>query len=199
LDGQAMNQSSAQDITQLLLAWGKGDRAALEELMPIVYEELRRLAKHYMRRQKPDHTLQTTALVHEAYLRLIDSSRVQWQNRAHFFAISAQLMRRILVDSARSKNSLKRGGGKLEKFQQVDLNESLAAAKEPETDLVALDEALNRLANLNERQSRVVELRYFGGLSEDEIAEALGISARTVRRDWSLARAWLYRELSQNQ
>lgn len=189
-----MSEPSSEQITRLLLDWGKGNKAALDKLMPIVYEELRRLARHYMRGQRPGHALQTTALVNEAYLKLIDSSRVQWQNRAHFFAISAQLMRRILVDFARSKNSLKRGG----KFQQVDLNESMGIPIEEKTDLVGLDEALSKLANLNARQSQIVELRYFGGLSEEEIAETLGISARTVRRDWSLARAWLYRELSQN-
>jgi RNA polymerase sigma-70 factor, ECF subfamily len=189
-----MSEPTSEQITRLLLDWGKGNKAALDKLMPVVYDELRRLARHYMCGQRPGHTLQTTALVNEAYLKLIDSSRVQWQNRAHFFAISAQLMRRILVDFARSKNSLKRGG----EFQQVDLNESLAIPIEQETDLVALDEALKKLADMNARQSQIVELRYFGGLSEEEIAETLGISSRTVRRDWSLARAWLYRELSQN-
>ena len=190
-----MSEPTSEDITRLLLDWGKGNQAALNELMPIVYDELRRLARHYMRAQRPGHTLQTTALVNEAYLKLIDSSRVKWQNRTHFFAISAQLMRRILVDFARSKNSLKRGG----EFQQVDLNESLALPVEQKTDLVALDDALSRLADLNARQSQIVELRYFGGLSEEEIAETLGISSRTVRRDWSLARAWLFRELTRNQ
>ena len=189
-----MNQPASQEITQLLLAWGSGDKAALDALMPIVYDELRRLAKRYMRRQNPDHTLQTTALVNEAYLRLIDSSRVRWQDRTHFFAISAQLMRRILVDSARAKNSLKRGGEQI----QITLDERIEAPFEKETNLVALDEALQKLAKLSERQSQIVELRYFGGLSEEEIAETMKISTRTVRRDWSLARAWLYRELSNN-
>lgn len=190
-----MNQPSSQEITGLLLAWGNGDKAALDELMPIVYEELRRLAKHFMRRQNPGHTLQTTALVNEAYLRLIDSSRVNWQNRTHFFAISAQLMRRILIDSARARNSRKRGG----EVQKVELKEAHAAASEQKTDLIALDEALKTLADLNLRQSQIVELRYFGGLNEEEIAETLKISTRTVRRDWSVARAWLYRELSKNE
>ncbi|HEX8368281.1 MAG TPA: sigma-70 family RNA polymerase sigma factor [Pyrinomonadaceae bacterium] len=189
-----MNQPASQEITQLLLAWESGDKAALDALMPIVYDELRRLAKRYMRRQNPDHTLQTTALVNEAYLRLIDSSRVRWQDRTHFFAISAQLMRRILVDSARAKNSLKRGGEQI----QITLDERIEAPFEKETNLVALDEALQKLAKLSERQSQIVELRYFGGLSEEEIAETMKISTRTVRRDWSLARAWLYRELSNN-
>jgi RNA polymerase sigma-70 factor (ECF subfamily) len=189
-----MNQPASQEITQLLLAWGSGDKAALDALMPIVYEELRKLAKRYMRRQTPGHTLQTTALVNEAYLRLIDSSRVRWQDRTHFFAISAQLMRRVLVDFARAKNSLKRGGEQI----QITLDERIEAPFEKETNLVELDEALQKLARLSQRQSQIVELRYFGGLSEEEIAETLEISTRTVRRDWNLARAWLYRELSQS-
>jgi RNA polymerase sigma factor (TIGR02999 family) len=173
------------------LAWGAGDEAALDQLMPLVYAELRKLARNYMRHQPADHTLQTTALVNEAYLRLIDSSRVNWQNRTHFFAISAQLMRRILVDFARARNSQKRGG----EAQKVELDEALVVASEQKTDLVALDEALKKLAEMNPRQSEVVELRYFGGLSEEEIAEHLKISVRTVRRDWSIARAWLFRRL----
>lgn len=187
-----MSQPSTQEITQLLLAWSDGDRAALERLMPLVYDELRRIAGRYMRGQRAGHTLQTTALVNEAYLKLIDSSRVNWQNRTHFFAISAQLMRRVLVDFARAKNSLKRGGERI----QISLDERIEArAGEPETDLVALDEALEALAKLNQRQSQIVELRYFGGLTEEEIAETLNISTRTVRRDWSAARAWLFRTL----
>lgn len=187
-----MSEASTQEITRLLLDWGNGNKAALDELMPFVYQELRRLARHYMRGQPAGHTLQTTALVNEAYLKLIDSSQVNWQNRAHFFAISAQLMRRILVDFARSRNSLKRGGEQI----QVTLDEKIEAPFEKETDLVALDDALKMLEELNPRQAQIVELRYFGGLSEEETAEALKISARTVRRDWSVARAWLYRELS---
>jgi RNA polymerase sigma factor (TIGR02999 family) len=187
--------SSSLEITQLLLAWGSGDKQALDALMPVVYDELRRLARRYMRRQNPGHTLQTTALVNEAYLRLIDSSRVRWQDRRHFFAISAQLMRRVLVDFARAKNSLKRGGEQI----QITLDEKIESPSgEKATDLVALDEALQKLAKLSARQSQIVELRYFGGLNEEEIAATLGISTRTVRRDWSLARAWLFRELSQN-
>lgn len=189
-----MEQPASQEITRLLLSWGNGNKAALDELMPLVYEELRRLAKHYMRGQKEGHTLQATALVNEAYLRLVDSSRVQWQNRAHFFAISAQLMRRILVDFARTKNSLKRGGEQI----KVTLDERIAVPFERGTDLVALDEALENLAKFSPRQSQIVELRYFGGLTEEEIAEALNVSTRTVRRDWSVARAWLYRELNDN-
>ena len=186
-----MNKPASQDITRLLLAWSAGDKAALDELMPIVYGELRKLARGYMRNQPADHTLQTTALVNEAYLRLIDSSRVNWQNRTHFFAISAQLMRRILVDFARRRSSLKRGG----EVQKIELDEALVMPLEPKTDLVALDEALKILAEMNPRQSQVVELRYFGGLSEEEIADHLAVSVRTVRRDWSVARAWLFRKI----
>lgn len=185
-----MSQPSTQEITQLLLAWRNGDQAALDALMPLVYEELRRVAKRYMNRQRPGHTLQTTALVNEAYLRLIDAQQVRWQDRAHFFAVSANVMRRILVDFARSRSSLKRGGG----VRRVTLDEALPVPSEG-ADLVALDDALSRLATLSPRQSQIVELRYFAGLSEEETAEVLNISARTVRRDWSLARAWLYREL----
>ncbi len=188
-----MATSGSPQITQLLLAWGKGDQAALDELMPLVYDELRRVAARFLRRQRPSQTMQTTALVNEAYLRLIDSSRVQWQNRAHFFAVSATLMRRILVDFARERQNLKRGGA----AELVSLDEALVVAPERGADLLALDEALNRLAALNPRQAQVVELRYFGGLSEEEAAEALKVSLRTVQRDWNLARLWLYRELSQ--
>jgi RNA polymerase sigma factor (TIGR02999 family) len=187
-----MAQASPEEVTGLLLAWSDGEQTALEKLMPLVYAELHRLAKHYMRREHAGHTLQTSALVNEAYLRLIDARSVRWQNRAHFFAVSAQIMRRILVDFARAKQNLKHGGG----ARQVTLDEGLVVSPESGADLLALDEALERLAVLNERQSRVVELRYFGGLNEDEVAEALKVSSRTVRSDWSLARAWLYRELS---
>ncbi|MGH9845935.1 MAG: sigma-70 family RNA polymerase sigma factor [Blastocatellia bacterium] len=183
---------SSQQITHLLLAWGNGDEAALERLMPLVYDELRKVAARHLRRQRPDHTLQTTALVNEAYLKLIDSSQVKWQNRAHFFAVSAQLMRRILVDFARSRQNLKRGGG----ARQVSLDEAMVVSPERGADLLALDDALTELAALNPRQAQVVELRYFGGLSEEEAAEALKVSLRTVQRDWNLARLWLYRELS---
>jgi RNA polymerase sigma factor (TIGR02999 family) len=176
----------------LLLAWGKGDQSALEKLMPLVNRELHRMAKRYMNRQRVGHTLQTTALVNEAYLRLIDSSQVQWQNRAHFFAVSAQLMRRILVDFARARGNLKRGGD----VRQIALDEAPEVAAERDADLIALDDALKNLAEMSPRQSQIVELRYFGGLSEEEVAEVLKISTRTVRRDWSLARTWLHRELS---
>ena len=193
LPGVKMATSASGQITHLLLAWGDGDRAALAELMPLVYDELRKVAARHLRRQRPGHTLQTTDLVNEAYLRLIDSSQVRWQNRAHFFAVSAQLMRRILVDFARQRQNLKRGGG----AQQISLDEALAVTPERGADLLALDEALTRLAALSPRQAQVVELRYFGGLSEEEAAEALKVSVRTVQRDWNLARLWLYRELSE--
>ena len=187
-----MTQASREEVTGLLQAWSDGDQAALEKLMPLVYAELHRLAKRYMGREHVGRTLQTSALVNEAYLRLVEAHGVRWQNRAHFFAVSAQIMRRILVDFARSRQNLKRGGGAL----QVTLDEGLIISPESGVDLLALDEALDKLAVLNPRQSRVVELRYFGGLNEEEAAEALKVSPRTVRHDWSLARAWLYRELS---
>ena len=190
-----MSAPSSKQITQLLVAWGDGDQSALEELTPLVYEELRRLAHHYMGRERPGHTLQTTALVNEAYIRLIDWKNVHWQNRAHFFAVSAQLMRRILVDFARSRGYAKRGGGAL----AVTLDEAALVSSEKGTDIVALDQALLSLADLDLRQSRVVELRFFGGLSIEETAEVLKVSPGTVRRDWSLARAWLHRELTDNR
>ncbi len=177
-------------MTQLLLAWRSGDPAALEELTPLVYEELRRLARHYMGNERVGHTLQATALVNEAYLRLVDIHKVQWQNRAHFFAMSARLMRRILVDSARSRKYQKRGAG----AQKVSLDEGLLVV-EPGRDLVALDDALEALAQVDERRSKVVEMRFFGGLSVEETAEALGVSVDTVMRDWKLAKVWLLREL----
>jgi RNA polymerase sigma factor (TIGR02999 family) len=185
--------SSPEEVTQLLVAWGNGNKAALEKLMPLVYEELRRLAHHYMRREHPGHTLQTTALVNEAYFRLIDQKHVHWQNRAHFFAISAQLMRRILIDHARSHQYAKRGGG----AHKVLLDEVAVLAQEQAEDLVALDEALRSLAAIDERKGKIVELRFFGGLSAEETAEALKISPRTVMREWSMAKAWLYRAMNQ--
>jgi RNA polymerase sigma factor (TIGR02999 family) len=187
-----MSQTASQDITQLLLDWGNGDKEALDKLMPFVYDELRRLARNYMGNQRPGHTLQTTALVNEAYLRLIDSSQVRWQNRTHFFAISAQLMRRVLVDFARAKKATKRGGNE----QKVTFDEGLPVFSEKESDLIALDEALNELETMDKRQSQIVEMRYFGGMTEKEIGEALEISTRTVRRDWTVARAWLFSKLS---
>jgi RNA polymerase sigma-70 factor (ECF subfamily) len=180
------------DITELLLAWGNGDSSALEQLLPIVYQELRRLAKHYMRQERPGHTLQATALVNEAYLRLIDLNRIQWQDRAHFFAVAAQTMRRILVEFARRRNRQKRGGH----GQQVPLDEAAAVSRDQGVDLVALNEALRGLAAVDARMSQVVELRFFGGLSIEETAEVLKVSPETVMRDWRTAKVWLLRELS---
>jgi RNA polymerase sigma factor (TIGR02999 family) len=179
------------EVTQLLLAWSDGDESAFERLIPLVYEELRRLAHRYMAGERAGHMLQTTALVNEAYLRLVDSSRVRWQNRAHFFAISAQLMRRILVDCARSRNYRKRGG----QMRQVSFDEAVIVSARRGEDLVALDDALKVLAEIDRRKSQVVELRFFGGLSVDETAEVLKVSPDTVMRDWRLSKVWLKREL----
>ena len=187
-----MRSTSPKEITRLLLAWSDGDESALADLTPLIYEELHRLARHYMRNERAGHTLQTSALVNEAYVRLIDWKNVRWQNRAHFFGVSAQLMRRILVDFARSRRYQKRGGGE----QVVALDDAPEIPSGKTTDLVALDEALDALSKLDPRQSKVVELRFFGGLNIEEAAEVLKISPATVRRDWSLARAWLHRELS---
>jgi RNA polymerase sigma factor (TIGR02999 family) len=178
------------DVTGLLVAWTDGNEGALADLMEAVYAELRRLARGYLRRERPDHSLPPTALVHEAYLRLVDQRRVRWQNRAHFFAIAAHVMRRILVDHARAHAAIKRGAG-----LQVPLDEAEHQATPPEINLLALDGALDKLASLNHRQSRLVELRFFGGLTVEETAEVLGIAPVTVKRDWMLARTWLYREL----
>ena len=186
-----MSGQSHQDVTELLMAWGNGDQDALSRLTPLVYDELHRLAEGYMRREHAGHTLQTTALLNEAYIKLVDSSRVRWQNRAHFFAVAAQLMRRILVDFARNRRYQKRGGD----WRQVTLGEVLGVATNVDSDLVALDEALQELAKLDPRKARVVELRFFGGLSLEETAEALQVSTDTVGRDWRAAKAWLKREL----
>ena len=183
---------SRAHVTELLLEWGGGDRAALDELVPIIHEELRRLARHQMRGERDNHTLQTTALVNEAFLRLVDLRRIRWQDRAHFLALSARLMRRILVDHARSRGYQKRGGG----AANVTLDESLVASPERGVDLVALDDALEDLARVDARKSQVVELRFFGGLSVEETAEALKVSPETVTRDWRLAKVWLFREIS---
>jgi RNA polymerase sigma-70 factor (ECF subfamily) len=183
--------SSPSEITQLLVEWGNGNQGALEKLLPLVERELHRLAHSYMRREDPDHTLQTTALINETYLRLIDQRKVQWQNRAHFFGISAQIMRRILSNYARDQNRVKRGGG----ATQVSLSGIAVISNEKSKELIALDEALKRLAVEDERKSRVVELRYFGGLSVEETAEVLNVSAITVMRDWKFAKAWLHREV----
>jgi RNA polymerase sigma factor (TIGR02999 family) len=186
--------AASSEVTQLLIAWNDGDQSALERLIPLVHAELRRIARRYMRNERPGHTLQTSALINEAYLRLIDAQQVRWQNRAHFFGIAAQLMRQVLVDFARSRRFKKRGGGAL----QVSLNEAMAITKERGEDLVALDEALSALSKIDERKGRVVEMRFFGGLNENEIAEALKVSPETVRRDWRLAKSWLRRRLSES-
>lgn len=184
--------SSSPDITQLLKDWSDGDGQAPAQLMPLVYAELRQLADRYMSHERINHTLQPTALVNEAYLRLIDQTRVNWQNRAHFFGIAAQLMRRILLDHARAHNAGKRGGV----AKRLSLDEAAILPEERASDLIALDEALEELAKLDERKSRIVELRFFGGLGVDETAEVLGIHRATVLRDWAVAKAWLHRELS---
>ena len=186
--------SGEPNITELLVGYGRGDKEALDQLMPIVYDELRRQAARYLRRERAGHTLQTTALIHEAYVRLVDQRNVQWQNRAHFFGIAAQLMRRILVDHARTKKRAKRGGSGV----RVSMSEVNAAVKGQDLDVVALDEALDRLEKIDAQQSRVVELRFFSGLTVEETAEVMGISPATVKRDWSMAKAWLHRELSGN-
>jgi RNA polymerase sigma factor (TIGR02999 family) len=184
--------SAPANVTQLLVSWSGGDEAALEALTPLVHAELRRVAARFMAGERPGHILQATALVNEAYLRLIDWKDVRWQNRAHFFAVAAQIMRRILVDTARTRDRTKRGGGQL----HVSLSQAADLSAAPPVDLVALDDALKSLEALNARQSRVVELRFFGGLNLDEVAHVLDVSVGTVRRDWSLAQAWLFRELS---
>lgn len=183
---------SAQNVTRLLRNWSQGDENAASELFPIVYEELRRLARRYMRDERSEHTLQPTALIHEAYLRLVDQRRAQWQNRAHFFAVAAQMMRRILVDYARGRAYQKRGGA----CSNLPLEENVVIAPERSQEIVALDSALERLAAIDARKARVVELRYFGGLETQEIADVLGISAVTVTRDWKMAKAWLHQELN---
>ena len=183
--------SSPHEITQLLAEWSKGNQAALDKLYPLVYKELRRLAHGYLRRERKGHTLQTTALINEAYLRLVEQEQVHWANRSHFFAISAQIMRRILIDHARRYDYIKRGGG----AQKISLDEAALVAKERGRALLMLDEALNTLAAIDPRRSHVVELRYFGGLNNEEIAGVLKISENTVTRDWNMARAWLYQEL----
>ena len=181
------------DVTQLLLAWNEGDKAALDRLMPIVYDELHRVARRYLRQEHAADSLQTTALVHEAYLRLVEVQRVEWQSRAHFFAIAARLIRQILVDFARKRGYQKRGGG----VQRVAFDESRIEGKQQDEDLAALDEALQALTELDPRKGQVVELRFFGGLTEKEIAEVLQISPETVKRDWRFSKSWLRRCLSE--
>jgi RNA polymerase sigma-70 factor, ECF subfamily len=190
-----MTTPPPNEVTQLLLEWSQGDEAAPEKLMPLVYAELRRMAHRYMASQNRGHTLQTTALIHEAYLRLDNQSEKQFQNRSHFFAVAAQAMRQILVDYARSKQAEKHGGG----AQQVPLDEALTVSEGRAAELVALDDALKELSHVDSRKCQVVELRYFGGLSVEETAEVLKVSAVTVMRDWSMAKAWLHRELSKKE
>jgi RNA polymerase sigma factor (TIGR02999 family) len=180
------------EVTNLLLELKRGNREAEGRLIPLVYKELRRIAAIHLRRETPDHSLQPTALVHEAYLRLTDIKEIDWQSRSHFFAVSATLMRRILVDHARANNARKRGNG----WDAVSLNEAILPSPDRAPEILALDEALNKLAMFDERQSKIVELRFFAGMSEDETGNALGISARTVKRDWRVAKAWLFKELS---
>jgi RNA polymerase sigma factor (TIGR02999 family) len=182
---------NAHEITALLIDWSNGNREALDRLFPLVERELHRLAHHYIRREQPGNTLQTTALINETYLRLVDQKKVHWQNRAHFFGISAQIMRRFLLNYVRDQKRLKRGGGAI----QVSLSEVTYLSTKKSDELVALDEALKRLADIDERKSQVVELRYFGGLSVEETAEVLNVSPITVIRDWNLAKAWLSREI----
>jgi RNA polymerase sigma factor (TIGR02999 family) len=188
-----MQPGAAPDVTQLLVNWSHGDQAALEKLMPLVYGELRRLASAYLRRERSNHTLQSTALVHEAFLRMVSQQEVQWKNRAHFYGIAAQMIRRILVDYARSQHAEKRGAGAI----KLELDEAMGVAQtSPEIDLLGLNDALDRLTVLDERQSRVVELRFFAGLSIEETAEVMHLSPASVKREWQTARAWLFREMS---
>ena len=186
--------SSPHSITALLLDWSNGNKESLDKLIPVVYQELRRQAARHLRRERREHTLQTTALIHEAYLRLVDQKNVRWQNRAHFFGIAAKLMRQILVDHARKHDAAKRGGMDI----KLSLEEAMVMSEGPDMNLVALDEALTRLATIDPRKGRTVELRYFGGLSMEETAEVLKISPQSVMRDWKLARAWLQRELARS-
>jgi RNA polymerase sigma-70 factor (ECF subfamily) len=185
-------ERSSEQITELLHAWHQGDQGAIEKLVPLVYDELHRLAQRYMSDERPDHTLQTTELVNEAYLRLVRSDHASWEGRTHFFGVCAQVMRRILVDWARSRHALKRGGD----VSSLEFDEALAATKQPGTDLVAIDDALSVLAAFDPRKGQVVEMRFFGGLSVKETAEVLKVSPETVQRDWRLAKSWLRRELS---
>lgn len=186
---------SSKSVTQLLVDWRDGDETALDKLFPLVYKELRRLAHHYMRRERAGHTLQTSALVNEAYIRLVDHKGMRWQNRAHFYGVAAQAMRRILVDHARSRNYAKRGGS----AQMVELDEAATVAQKQAADLVALDDALTGLEAFDPRKSQVVEMRYFGGMSVEETAEALGVSTVTVMRDWTSAKAWLLRAITDEE
>jgi RNA polymerase sigma factor (TIGR02999 family) len=189
-----MDSSAPYEVTQLLIAWSNGDQAARESLMSVVYEELHRLARRYMRNESPGHTLQTSALVHEAFIRLVDQRNVHWQNRSHFFGIAAQMMRRILIDYARSRNFAKRGGGAV----RLSIEEGLIVSDERSEEVVAVHEALEGLAKIDPRQAQIVELKFFGGLSNEEAAAVLAVSAGTVARDWTMAKAWLRREISKS-
>jgi len=183
-----LNQQVSENVTQLLIDLSNGDRNAVDILLPVIYDELRKLAANYLRRERPDHTLQPTALVHEAYLRLVDQTRVNWQNRAHFFGVAAQIMRRLLVDHARRHNAEKRG----QNFQKISLDENVDRAVERSTRMIALDDALTALAEADEQKARVVELRYFGGLSIEETARVMGVTPTTIKRHWRFAKAWLH-------
>lgn len=187
-----MNESNQSDVTQLLVNWSRGDKEALDSLFPLVYEELRRLARNYLRRERPDHTLQPTALVNEAFMRMVDQQHVNWQNRTHFFAIAANMMRRILINHAEAHNAAKRGGSD----RKVMLDEAMNVFAERDIDLLALDEALTRLGEFDKVQARIVELRFFGGLTNEEVAEVTDVSLATVKREWAMAKTWLLRELT---
>jgi RNA polymerase sigma factor (TIGR02999 family) len=187
-------EQRTDNVTQLLIEVSKGDREAVDLLLPVIYDELRKLAANYLRRERPDHTLQPTALVHEAYLRLVDQTRANWQNRAHFFGVAAQIMRRLLVDHARKHNAEKRG----QDFQKLSLDENVDRAVERGAELIALDDALKALAQFDEQKARVVELRYFGGLSIEETADVLGVAPTTIKRHWRFAKAWLYGEMQKS-
>jgi RNA polymerase sigma factor (TIGR02999 family) len=189
-----MASGPAPGVTQLLVNWSKGDQAALERLMPLVYGELHRLAAAYLRRERPNHTLQSTALVHEAFMRLVNQQDVEWRNRAHFYAIAAQMIRRILVDYARSQRAEKRGAGAV----KLELDEALAVPQKSDVDLLGLNDALERLAEMDPRQGRIVELRFFAGLSIEETAEVMQLSPASIKREWNSARAWLFRDLTRN-
>jgi RNA polymerase sigma factor (TIGR02999 family) len=192
---QPVSSDSQNQVTLLLSRWRAGDREALDALMPLVYEELRRLARHYLQLERPDHTLQSTALVHEAYVRLLGQNPPEWKGRAHFFGVAAKLMRQILVDHARTRHAAKRGGNSL----KLTLTDGLLGRKGKDLDLLALDDALNNLAKLSPQQSDIVELRFFSGLTIEDTSEVLGVSPATVKRNWTTARAWLFRELKQSE
>lgn len=189
-----LQQESSKAVTQLLVRWRAGDREALDSLMPLVYAELRRLAQHYLSRERSDHTLQSTALVHEAYLRLAGQNPPHWENRAHFFGIAAHIMRQILVEYARAKNTAKRGAGSC----KITLDDALEIQQKTDVDVIALDAALDRLSELDPQQSRIVEMRFFAGLTIEDTAEVIGVSPATVKRDWTSARAWLHREIARS-